>query len=521
MKKIISLFMVCVFVMLALVACGGTEDKITETNAPSSGTETDEYDQLLFDSVVPKGLDFEGYELILYTSSTSPREWVKVDGYDAELDLAVENRNDQVEAELNVKLRVESEPGAESWDATNENVHTTILNDITTGHFYDMYAMPLCTNYLKLRGAQANLLDKEILPYFDFTKPCWTQSLVDFAVNGKMYFINGDLNTSAIDGTMVTWHNKDLYDRVKTDKDPEDIQDLALEGGFTYDVLYNWATLFQDAGTGQAHDNTYGLADMNYRVYDALPYMWDFKWIIKNADGTYAFNIIGNEKANNATEDLRILGDMKGVNTCLGGYLSNNCTAGESQAKHFAAGKFLFYMDLLGLGDENNMAIREMQNKYCVLPLPKYYEDQADYYTTVTTDCHITAVLNQPADVIRGEAISAFFQRATELSYTKIRAMYIKSIIEPRYFGSDDEDGTVSKSIATFEKIYQSVVYDAISVYGPQMERMHWLFRDMVEKDTRSLEETFKQNSNTWGLTITQQMYEDSLADWQNYMWAD
>ncbi len=520
MKKIISLLMVCVFVLLTFVACGGENTQTTEATQKSTGTETDEYSQVKFDSAVPKGLDFEELELVLYTRNTIPREWVKVDGYENELDLAVQNRNDTIAAEMNLTLRVESQPTVGTWDETNDAVHTAILNDISTGHFYDMYTMPLCTNYLKIRGCQANLLDKTALPYFDFSKPCWTQSLVDFAVNGKMYFINGDLNTSAIDGTMVTWHNKTLYNKVKTADDPDDIQNLALDGGFSYDVLYRWSDLLQEAGTGKAHDNTYGLADMIYRVYDALPYMWDFKWIIKNADGTYSFNIIGNDKANNATEDLRILGNKKGVNTCLGGYLSNNCTANESQAKHFAAGKFLFYMDMLGLGDENNMAIREMTDQYCVLPLPKYYEDQADYYTTVSTDCHITSVLNHPEGVIRGEAISAFFQRATELSYTNIRAMYIESIIKPRYFGSDDDDGTVTKSIETFEKIYKSVVYDVISVYGPQIERMHWLFRDMVEKDDRSLEEVFTENSNTWGLTITKDMYEKALQDWQTYMWS-
>ncbi len=521
MKKLLSLLMVCVFLLMSLVACGGTENQTTETNAPSTGTQTDEYSQPLFDSAVPSGLDFEELELILYTSSATPREWVKVDGYDNELDLAVQSRNDKIQEEMNLTLRVESEPAAADWDATNDNVHTTILNDITTGHFYDMYAMPLCTNYLKVRGCQANLLDEDILPYFDFTKPCWTKSLVDFAVNGKLYFINGDLNTSAIDGTMITWHNKSLYNSVKREDDPEDLQDLALDGGFSYDVLYRWAELVKDGGTGKKHDNTYGLADMVYRVYDALPYMWDFKWILKQADGTYVFNIIGNEKANNATTDIRALGEMKGVNSCLGGCLSNHCSAGESQAKHFAAGKFLFYMDMLGLGEENNMAIREMTDQYCVLPLPKYYDTQEDYYTTVTTDCNITSVLNHPSDVIRGDAISAWFQRATELSYTDIRAMYIKAIIEPRYFGSDDEDGTVSKSIDTFEKIYSNVVYDAISVYGPQITRVHWLFRDMVEKNDRSLEENFKKNDNTWGETVTQEDYENSLQDWQNYMWAD
>ncbi len=522
MKKLLSLLLVCVFLLMSLVACAPDEDKQTQPTDKNTGTETDPFGQKVFQSAVPTGLDFEGVELILYTTAgyNSEREWVKVEGYDNEIDLAVQNRNDTIEAEMNLTLRVEAEASSGSWDDWNETIHTTIINDIATGHFYDMYTMASMTNYLKVRGAQANLLDKESLPYFDFTMPCWTQSIVDFQVNNKMYYISGDLNITNIEGTYVTWHNKTLYDKVKTVDDPADMQDYTLEGNFSYDVLYRWANLVEDAGTGKIHDNTYGVGDLTAYYFDALPYAWDYKLITQNADGTYSFNIIGNEKANNATEDLRLLGEMKGVNSCLGGSNNGNaCTAKESQSKHFAAGKFLFFFNTLYLGEEDGMLVRDMNDKYCILPLPKYYDDQADYYTTVP-NARMTSVLNQPVDVIRGEAISAFYQRATELSYTNIRAMYIESIIKPRFFGADDEDGTVSKSIETFDKIYTSVKFDLISIYGPQIEKINWLFRDMVEKNDRSFEENFISNNNTWNTTVTQQMYEDALKSWQDYMWS-
>ncbi len=523
MKKVLSLLLVCVFLLMSLVACGGSEDKETQATEKSTGTETDRFSQPVHDSAVPEGLDFEELELILYTTDgyNSEREWVKVEGYDSEIDIAVQDRNDKIESEMNLKLRVEAEASPGKWDDWNENIHNNIINDIQTGHFYDMYTMASMTNYLKVRGCQANLLDEDILPYFDFTQPCWTQSIVDFSVDGKMYYISGDLNITNIEGTFVTWHNKTLYDQVKTEDDPEDLQDFTLEGKFNYDVVYRWAELVQDAGTGKKHDNTYGVGDLTAFFFDSVPYAWDFGWIIKNNDGTYSFNIVGNEKANLATTDLRLLGEMKGVNSCLGGSnTSNQCTAKESQAKHFAAGKLLFMFGALYLGEEDGMLVRDMTDQYCVLPLPKYFESQEAYYTTVP-NARMTSVLNQPEDIIRGAAISAFYQRATEISYTEIRAMYIESIIKPRFFGSDDEDGTVSKSIKTFEEIYTSVKFDLFSIYGPQIEKINWLFRDMIEKNDRSLEENFTENNNTWNTTVTKDDYEEALQSWHDYMWAE
>ncbi len=521
MRKLLSLLLVCVFLLMSLVACGGTENKETQPTEKSTGTETDPYGQEVFQSAVPKGLDFEGVELILYTAAgyNNERQWVKVEGYDGEIDLAVENRNDLVEAEMNLTLRLEAEVSPGDWDDWNEVIHTTLINDVATGHFYDMYEMGANTNYLKTRGLQANLLDSEIFPYFDFTMPCWTQDIVNFAVNNKLYFVAGDLNVRNIEATQVVWHNKTLYDEVKTSNDPEDLQNYALEGKFNYDVLYRWANLVQDAGTGKKHDNTYGLGDMTSSVYSVAPYAWEFNMMIKNADGTYSFNIIGNDKANNAVMEIRDLGEMKGVNNCLVEYRVNGCSANESQAKHFAAGKFLFFFSTLYLGEEDGMLVREMDDQYCVLPFPKYYEDQADYHTTVPSP-NLTSALSQPEDVIKGDAISAFYQRSTELSYTDIRAMYIESIIKPRFFGADDEDGSVSKSIKTFDEIYSSMKLDAISIYGAQIEKVNWLVLDMIENDDRNLEENFISNDNTWGTTVTQEMYEAALQSWQDYMWS-
>ena len=60
---------------------------------------------------------------------------------------------------------------------------------------------------------------------------------------------------------MVMWYNKTLYDKKKEATDPENVQDLALGGQWTYDELYRWATrIYEDSNgeDGRQGNDTYG-----------------------------------------------------------------------------------------------------------------------------------------------------------------------------------------------------------------------------------------------------------------------
>ena len=70
---------------------------------------------------------------------------------------------------------------------------------------------------------------------------------------------------------------------------------------------------------------------------------------------------------------------------------------------------------------------------------------------------------------MKGEAISAYLQYSTEESYTNVRGYYINRIVKPKYFGTDDSNGSVSKSIEIFNMIADNVEFTFISIYAPQL----------------------------------------------------
>ena len=504
MKRVISLLLVCCFLGLALVACGGNKEKVTETAKPTeTQMQTDMYGQeALAGKVDWNTLDFEGETIyvIVRNDEKVSREWEKEDVGDDELDLAIQNRNDVVENAIN--LNVEIELVANSEISTVSPVYTTLISqDIDN----DLHEFDIAAHYayvatsLGLRDYHVNLLDSDTLPYFNFGLKCWNQAIVNNTqANGQLYFVSGDLNLSLFDASMIIWHNKDLYEKVRKDDDPEDIQDLIIAGDWTYSELYKWSQYYSDTDGNSQCGDVYGVRlEGTYIVNpnDALPYAWDLDIVKTNSNGTHSYNIIGNAKISEAMTSYRQMfnaeGNAHGV----------TCTCGSGG--HFVDGDRLFNTDVLFWDKASNLAIREMKDKYALLPWPKYDETQ-DHYATTSQDYFTTmAVIDHSQSPIptKGNEISAYLQYATEYSYTNVRMFYFKEIVEPKYFGNFT-DGTTKKSVAIFNTIINNLEYDFATIYSPMLEGI----LSTVWKNTVHNGGTLEQKYNA-----NKKAYEDAL----------
>ena len=316
LTRSICLLLVLCFLGVALIGCGkkngGDEtdagkDSGNNGNNEVTETETNIYGEPSF--TTPHNyneLDFEGEELtvMLRNNEVTVREWYKESPED-ELDEAVAMRNAAVEETLNIEMNYEimSFPG---WSEYLSGFNSIIVDDVVQDlHYYDIAVhWALGAGYTSIRDCNANLLDEETFPYFDFSLPCWNQSIVDTTVNNRLHLIAGDINISQFDYAVVIWYNKTLYDKKKEATDHEDIQDLALEGLWTYDELYMWATKLQEDSNGTPGnqvDDTYGFATLindNFQPVpkDAVAAAFDIDLLIENPDGTHSYNIMGNEK---------------------------------------------------------------------------------------------------------------------------------------------------------------------------------------------------------------------------------
>ena len=456
-----------------------TTNKATN-KATNNSTETNEYSKETFTAVVPVDtLDFDGEPLtILHRDAYNvQREWYS-ETIEDELSEMILIRNEWVSKKLNIEVNY-MPLASSNYEDCLDLFTAAIREDVDTdAHNYDIVA-----NYayaganVAVRDYIADLNDKEVFPYFEFSLPCWNQAMVrNTMANGQLFYITGDINLSTFDKSIVMFLNKTMYNEKKSNTDPDDLQDIAIEGTWDYEDLYRWTTVFDDTNgeDGAQHDDFYGISTGFGSIpTDALPYAWDLEYLTEEPDGTHSYNIVGNQKIENAIVKAQNLlngaisaGVNNADNTCscsLGGY--------SEPIAHFANDKCVFAIHLLYANNEDNVMIRSMDSEFGLLPMPKYDESQENYGTTAHDSYTLMTVIDHSESSIptRGEEISAYLQYSTEETYTGIRGYYVNKIVKPKYFGTNNSNDSVSKSIEIFNMIADNIEFDFLSVYAPQL----------------------------------------------------
>ena len=477
-----------------------------------AGTEkpTEEYGCETCTTIVPvDDLDFEGDSItILHRNTVSAqREWYK-NIRDDDLDEVISMRNEEISEDLNLYVEYKAIGGADYEDcfnAFNEAIKTDVNNDM---HEYDVVANHAYAGAsAEIRDYLANLADREIFSYFDFSLPCWNQSIVrNTTINDKLYYITGDINLSTFDKSMVVFLNQKMYDEKKTDDDPEDLQDLALEGydsinkvgksgGFTYDELYRWSSVFEESngesGDFYAISSAYGSIPL-----DSLPYAWNLDYIEENLDGTHSYNIVGNSKIEEAVIKARqLLDDSVAVG------VSN-----ENTIANFASDKSIFALHVLYNNEEDCETLRNMSSEYGLLPMPKYDKNQVYYSTTAYENYTLMTVIDHSLSSVptKGKMVSAYLQYSAEESYINVREYYIKDIIK-----SENNTHTFEKSAKIFNIIANGIELPFVSVYAPQLDNiMQDCWREAVISGITA-EEAYQNN---------QDIYDSKLAELDSWL---
>ena len=497
------------------------------TNRPEpekdSERETNDYSEDTFtlpDTYIEVGenVDFEGQELNIIVRDYKPlmREWYK-DVPEDEVDEVIAYRNEHVAAMIDVKITYTLAGSSDYEDCLN-TFTTAIMEDVDNGfHYYDIVAnYAYASANVMVRDYLANLADNEVFPYFDFTLPCWNQAIVSTTLcNDKLYYITGDLNLSTFDKSMVVFVNKELYNDRKDASDPEDLQDVALDGLWDYEDLYKWTSVYEDTNSDgtNSHDDLHGInAYYGSIPVDAMPYAWDLEYLVEEADGSHSYNVIGNTKIATAVDMAKALfhgvtdSDQTGAQGVANWNWTGACSLGgySEPVTHFATERSVFLLHLLYCTADDNVMLREMSSEFGLLPMPKYDEDQENYGTT-SHDAYTLVTVIDHWD-IKGEAISAYLQVSYEESYIDVRGYYINEIVKQKYFGMTD---TLEKSQDIFDIIADNVEFTFISVYAPQLNAILYSCWREVVTESNGLGATTAEEA----FLLDETMYEASLAE--------
>ena len=377
MKKAIRFFSLLLALLMAaavFASCGETANENTSgTTAQASQTDDGKFHP---ENFIPKD-NLDGHEFKIISSM---HDWAicEMTGEEISGDViqdAIYNRQLQVENHLNVKL-------TQSFDSSPAGK----LQTTAAASGDDAYDLGLCPTYDALTLYIAGVtVDQNSVDSLHFEQPWWETGFMS-AVNlrDKKYISFGNASLVYYSSFYIYCFNKEMIGSYNL----ENPYDLVTSGDWTWDKAYEMMKVVAtdtDAdgiSTPKTENDILGLTG-HINHSRNLMCTSGFTVCEKDAEGNLTFNGLSESYVDAYTKYLNYFITNPAV--AISGSKSNRYNGYESApgiknyVNVFVQGRSLF----LTTGTNEVTTIRESQNEYGIVVVPKYSKDQKTYITPV------------------------------------------------------------------------------------------------------------------------------------------
>ncbi|MBO5218143.1 MAG: hypothetical protein J6C52_01855 [Clostridia bacterium] len=390
--------------MLGATACGEAAPSGSDTTAASGDT-----------TAVPEAagydyptLDWGGDDFTILNSDTTRWGFYAYIDFEDQtgemLDDAVYNRNRGLEERYNFKLEVVTE----DVDKNHELYKTAILagDDV-----YDV-AYIRCDRLSPfiLDGYLINLLDVDS---FRLEEPWWDQLVMEKALIGDMdalYFAANDVSLTGLDGTLCTYFNEDMLADLQLDTPYQ----LVRDGKWTIDKLGEYAA----AGANLNGDDSFAWNVSGKSIYGLASYEDCINGFITGAGLSYIEIEDGqpslvkdNEKFFNLFEKIYA------ITGTAGDFIYKNGAGNEHYEMIFKNGRALFAIAEIKASSK----YRDMDTTFGIVPIPKYDENQKEYFSHRT---HVCPTVSMPVTNKKSTETGIILDAMAYESYENILPIY-------------------------------------------------------------------------------------------------
>lgn len=442
-KKIISLVLVLLMLIPFVVSCKKGDETGNESSdavSTDQGEETtDKYD--VADDVGTR--DYEGRTITFAQSGNEYyRNEVCVERLTGDLvDDAIYKRTQTVEERLNVKVS----------NVLLSNSLYAVVNDLEKNVIagtvaYDVVHAPVYTSATGItKGLLRDLNDAEDI---DLDKEYWSGYVNEaLEIGGMQYIASGAIALSFYKFTWVTLVNDDM---LNSHEGAPDLIQAVKDGKWTIEYQRTITTNYYDdkGAYGKDDDDIVGLITTTGINVD--PYLSSGGVsVLKKGDGgfyTYDFDL---QRASD------VLGAVNDLYLDRATYCSKNDSSQDYVAKKFGSGEAL--MATLRLADVESNHIRDMKEKYTILPVPRLNENQDGYYSFVHDSFTGIAIPSTVGDD-EIEAVGATLEVMASESYSQVVPNYYEIVLKTRLVDS-------VQAVEFLDMIMQNVKMDAIVPY--------------------------------------------------------
>ncbi len=475
MKRTLTLFLallLTVGALSSLAACsgGGTDPEATTAQAAAATTtappETEPPEPSAYDYLPAEKYDGRTYTMVSPDGKMTryiPGQFITEEATgDIVMDSAYE-RNMAVEERFGIKLKHVMLEGNFS-----NAVRTAIMGgesayDVAGGH-----AQALTT----VSTSDALFYDVGDLKYQDLSMPWYSDKLnAGLDVNGKQSVFFSDFNCITLSCTYGVFCNVTLGKQYNL----PDVSTLALEGKWTIDNLLTYTKdVRKDLNGDGVFDekdqygySQFGATTAGSEIYPAFQYgMGQFT---TSFDKNGVKLILNTEKEQTIVEKLNKL-----VHEENRMYYTTN----KENTQRFAEGKYLFLSAII-MHAPNYM--RDMADDYTVLPMPKFDEAQAEYYTSVSANSSMT--FGVPVTVKDKDYSSLIFDALSYEGFKHVIPGFFEVAMKAKY--SRDQSTT-----QVFDLLREGTVVDFGMMYDGDVG-MYKLVSKLVSENSTDLASSY------------------------------
>lgn len=475
MKRIFSVLLALLLLSLSLLSCAQPGDTDNGETTPAdttaavgdvggdvtgpNGDETTADDTHVSLDPLPEDLRFDGTTIRIISQD---RDWVSdevtVDDQTGEpVNDAVYNRQMAVESRLGVKITNFKTGASDAWAVPN-----LLVNLVLAGtDDYDLVFNSTYTLIAKTtEGIYHNLYD---VPNLDLENEWWAQYYnKQVSIGNAQYICAGDANVSLKRMTFVTMFNQPVFDQYGV----EDIYQVVRDGKWTIDYQTQLSSgMYQDLnGNNTRDENDFFGFVTNANMIGVDPYFasCELSILSKNADNTYEYTFTGERIVDAATAVCKLIWENDGA-------WSFKHTTGDAEqdqiADCFAAGNAA--MVTLRLLSASNASIRNMKDKYGILPIPKLEESQQTYFSHAHDQfCSIAVPRTVKEDKL--DAVGAMLEYFAYQSRDVVSPAYYEVTLKSKYVADEESGEMLDLIFANMNVNAGNLYYNALNKVSDQ-----------------------------------------------------
>ena len=330
-------------------------------------------------------------------------------------------------------------------------LNETLQADRSTGYITNAVAagsddFDVCMVYdISAAEVVSSMLDWNLLSGPDYSRPWWNPDATGmFAIDGKLYYTAGNMTLGYLSRAMCYLVNRNLYADLGLE---ENLYELVRGGKWTQDRFLAMAVrgVMDTDGDGRfTAGDTYGVFGNPRAFLNTLMGGAGISYVERDETGSFVFRMSGNEAAVNLLQDaVRFMSANPNLY-----YNEGNVPYELIPDTLFSTGQALFHVQ----GLPHTIAqLREMEDDFGILPLPKRDESQSSYYAPSYGAALSGIPKTVPAD--RYENLGLLLEAMTRRTQETVVPQYKEVLLKNKL--TRDED-----SADMLDIIFGSIVFD-------------------------------------------------------------